>query len=57
MAALENIDGAKLAKSWGWLSKYLKMEPGFFRFNVKFNDALKTCSPANLKPVAPAFSP
>jgi hypothetical protein len=57
LAALENIDGAKLAKSWGWLSKYLKMEPGFFRFNVKLNDALKTCSPANLKPVAPAFSP
>ena len=41
LSALENMDATNLAKSWGWLSKYLKMEPGFFGFNVKLNDAIK----------------
>jgi len=39
--ALENLDGTKLQKGWGWLSKYFKMEPGFFGFNVRINDVIK----------------
>jgi hypothetical protein len=41
MAALESVDGKKLEKGWGWLSKYFKMEPGFFGFSLKLNDAIR----------------
>jgi hypothetical protein len=40
MAALESVDGASLRKGWGWLNKYFKMEPGFFGFSLKLNDAI-----------------
>src|SRR5262249_39672585 len=39
--ALETVDGSKLEKGWGWLSRYLKMEPGFFGFHVKLDKAMK----------------
>jgi hypothetical protein len=41
IAALETLDGTRLQKSWGWLSRYIKIEPGFFGFNVKVNDAMR----------------
>jgi hypothetical protein len=41
ITALDTLDGTKLQKGWGWLSKYLKAEPGFFGFNLKLNEALK----------------
>lgn len=41
IAALETLDGTRLQKSWGWLSRYVKMEPGFFGFNVRINDAVR----------------
>jgi hypothetical protein len=41
IAALEALDGTKLRKGWGWLSKYSKMEPGFFGFSFKLNEAIK----------------
>jgi hypothetical protein len=39
--ALESLDGTKIEKAWGWLSKYVKMEPGFYGFKVDLNDAIK----------------
>lgn len=39
--ALETLDGGKLQKGWGWLSKYFKMEPGFFGFNIKIDRAIR----------------
>jgi hypothetical protein len=39
--ALDNLDGNDLQRGWGWLGRYFKMEPGFFGFNVKLNDAIK----------------
>ena len=41
LAALEDLDPGKLEKGWGWLSKYMKMEPGFFGFNVKLDKVMK----------------
>ncbi|WP_425258452.1 hypothetical protein ACPOLB_23415 [Rubrivivax sp. RP6-9] len=41
LAALEDLDPGKLERGWGWLSKYMKMEPGFFGFNVKLDKVLK----------------
>jgi hypothetical protein len=41
IAALETLDGTRLQRSWGWLSRYIKMEPGFFGFNVRINDAVR----------------
>jgi hypothetical protein len=35
IAVLEKIDKGKLKTQWGWLSKYFKMEPGFFGFGVR----------------------
>jgi hypothetical protein len=42
ITALESLDGTKLQKSWGWLSKYFKMEPGFFGFNLKLNEMIRS---------------
>ena len=39
--ALDNLDGNNLQKGWSWLSRYFKMEPGFFVFNLKLNSAIK----------------
>jgi len=39
--ALDNLDGNKLQRGWGWLGRYFKMEPGFFGFNVNLNKAIK----------------
>ena len=39
--ALETLDGSKLQKGWGWLSKYFKMEPGFYGFSIKLDKAVK----------------
>lgn len=39
--ALDSLDGSKLLKGWGWLSKYFKTEPGFYGFHLKLNDAVK----------------
>jgi hypothetical protein len=39
--ALETLHGNQLQKGWSWLSKYFKMEPGFFGFNLKLNEAIK----------------
>ena len=41
LAALEGLDGTKLQKGWGWLSKYFKMEPGFFGFSLNLNQAMR----------------
>ena len=41
IAALKNIDKPKLKTYWGWLSKYVKMEPGFFGFGVRLNEIMK----------------
>jgi hypothetical protein len=41
MSALDSVDGSRLEKGWGWLSKYVKMEPGFFGFSLKLNEAMK----------------
>jgi hypothetical protein len=41
VAALESLDKTKLQKGWGWLTKYLKMEPGFFGFNIRLDKAIK----------------
>jgi len=39
--SLEDLDGNKLQKGWGWLGKYFKLEPGFFGFNLKLNSAIR----------------
>jgi hypothetical protein len=39
--ALETLDGDKLQKGGGGLSKYFKMEPGFFGFSIKLDKAIK----------------
>lgn len=41
LKALETLDRGKLQKGWGWLSKYFKMEPGFFGFSIKLDKAIK----------------
>lgn len=41
LAALESLDRSKLEKGWGWLAKYVKMEPGFFGFNIRLDKAMK----------------
>jgi hypothetical protein len=41
LAALDDLDPGRLERGWGWLSKYVKMEPGFFGFNVRLDKALK----------------
>ena len=41
IAALEDLDPGKLERGWGWLSKYMKMEPGFFGFSVKLDKVLR----------------
>jgi hypothetical protein len=41
LEALEQLDGTKLQKAWGWLSKYVKMEPGFWGFKLKLNDVMR----------------
>lgn len=41
LTALDDLEPGKLERGWGWLSKYLKMEPGFFGFNVKLDKVLK----------------
>jgi hypothetical protein len=39
--ALESLNGDELTRGWNWLSKYVKMRPGFFGFNLKLNEAIK----------------
>jgi hypothetical protein len=39
--ALQSLNGDELTRGWSWLSKYVKMEPGFFGFNLKLNEAIK----------------
>jgi hypothetical protein len=39
--ALDNLDGSTLEKGWGWLSRYFKMDPGFFGFNLKLDSAMR----------------
>ncbi len=39
--ALQELDGTKLQKCWGWLTKYSKMEPEFFGFSLKLNEAVR----------------
>jgi hypothetical protein len=37
---LENLQPAKLEAAWGWPRKYRKIEPGFFGFYVKVDEAI-----------------
>jgi len=41
LKALETLDGDKLQKVWGWLSKYLTMEPSFYGFSINLDKVLK----------------
>src|SRR5215813_4759208 len=41
LAALEDLDRGKLERGWGWLAKYMKMEPGFFGFNIKLDKVMR----------------
>ena len=37
----ESLDKTRLQRGWGWLTKYVKMEPGFFGFNVRLDKAIE----------------
>ena len=41
LSALQDLDPGKLERGWGWLTKYMKLEPGFFGFNVRLEKVIK----------------
>jgi hypothetical protein len=55
--ALDSLDGSKLQKGWGWLIEYFKMEPGFWGFNLKLNEAVKTSGITQNRPVRVTSKP
>lgn len=38
--ALEDAKQSSLEKCWGWLSRYVKMKPGFFGFSADLNTVI-----------------
>jgi hypothetical protein len=40
VAALDQLEKGKIQRAWGWLGKYVKIEPSFFGFKADVNRAI-----------------